>query len=123
VVQSVGPSGAAGIVDFAGATGELLRLRLACPFRIGQGKRIILGSSDLQVAYDGPSGDLPRVFGTVYDLRAFALSGILGAVRPVISDVEPGEDGSLQLSWGASYALTAFPAGSGAGATWVLSRH
>lgn len=123
VVQSVGRSGAAGIVDFAGAAGELLRLRLACPFRIGQRERILLGSSDLQVPYDGPAGDLPRAFRTAYDLRAFALSGILAAVRPVVSAVEAGEDGALRLTWGASYALTAFPAGSGDEEPWRLSRH
>lgn len=123
VIESVGRAGVTGVVDFAGAEGETFRLRLSCPFRISKGPRILLGSGDLQTRYAGPSGDLAKPFDTVYDLRAVALTGILGAVRPEVSAAGTDDDGSLRLCWGTSYALTAFPAGSGDTPPWLTSRH
>jgi hypothetical protein len=121
ILESVGRSAATGVLELAGAAGGTIQLRLRCPFRIRQGDRTILGSSDMQTRHDDPTGALPRGLETTYDVRAFALTGILMAVRPAVFDAEEGAHGALSLCWGNSYALEAFPATSADAAAWQIS--
>ena len=121
ILESVGRSAAIGVLELTGTSGGTLQLRLRCPFRIRQGDRTILGSGDMRVPHNEPAGTLPRGLETSYDLRAFALTGILSAVRPVLLGAEAGAHGALSLRWGKSYALEAFPATSADAAAWPVS--
>lgn len=118
LVLSVGRAADMGVMEFAAPDGGLVMAHIQCPFRIIQGRDLLLGSRDMRFSQGDVSKDAVDRFETVYDVRAAKLNSILGRLRPTVSTVEGGAGGSLGVGWSPEFHLEVFPDCSGSDEAW-----
>jgi hypothetical protein len=107
-----------GMIEFLNPQGSIVAVHIQCPYRILQGRKVILGSGDMNFAEAGAGAEAFDQFGTVFDSRVAVLNDILKKASPKVLQIVFADSGWVALECSGTFVLEIFPDCSGKVEAW-----